>query len=95
VIVFLSADGQLDVEDPMNFRAFSFRADRGRQLQDVEAVTFSGEYAWISERHLRNWRPRAGSQEWQDGLSRMIDYARGRGWIDPDSGAIRAHIERG
>jgi hypothetical protein len=33
-------------------------------------------------------------EAWLAGYRQMIDYAASKGWIDPASNAIRAHVER-
>ena len=76
----------------MNFNAFSFRGG-ARQRVETPSVTFIGDYAWISEAALRACAPVAENDEWQAGLTSMIAYARTRGWVDPEAGRIRAHIE--
>jgi hypothetical protein len=30
---------------------------------------------------------------WADGFDRMLDYARGKGWLDDAGDAIQAHVE--
>jgi hypothetical protein len=30
---------------------------------------------------------------WEEGFSAMVDYARGRGWLDEAGTHIRAHLE--
>ncbi|MBK6703778.1 MAG: NAD(P)H-dependent oxidoreductase [Caulobacteraceae bacterium] len=38
-------DGSLHIEEPDNFKAFSFRVPIGATLEDVDAVRFDGEHA--------------------------------------------------
>ncbi|GAA4901776.1 hypothetical protein EV188_10995 [Actinomycetospora succinea] len=42
-------------------------------------------------------RARAGAREpdWDEKWTKMIDYARSKGWVTPDDGAVRAHVEYG
>jgi hypothetical protein len=35
---------------------------------------------------------RAANPEWQRGLTKMLDYARERGWVDDEG--VRVHIDR-
>lgn len=51
----------------------------------------SDKHAWVSEAGLRALGPQ--NPEWQGNLTRMIDYARSKGWTEPGTGAIRGHIE--
>ena len=94
MIVSLDRSGRLHVEDPKNFNAFSFRGDADSHAEDG-SVTFCDGNAWVSEAALRSWPPLEDDEEWQAGLTAMIGYARSKGWIDPDSGRIQAHIETG
>lgn len=87
-------DGSLHIEEPDNFKAFSFRVPIGATLEDVDAVRFDGEHAWISQRHLKDWPPRRSDQDWQNKLNAMIDYARSKAWVDEATQAIRAHVVR-
>ena len=57
------------------------------------AVSSDGEYAWISEKALREWPGLASETWWQDGLSNMITAVQKFGWIDQVNQSIRAHIE--
>ena len=43
---------------------------------------------------LREFAGSAVGPDWEAGLSSMIDYARSRGWVDDDLGAVRGHVER-
>ncbi|MEX0808999.1 MAG: hypothetical protein WD044_09740 [Dongiaceae bacterium] len=88
------------LDDPDNFRAFKVTAPSG---MDRDALTAAltpvgrpgeGETTWIDETALRKLAGRGDDKEWNDQATGMIDYARRSGWIDPASGAIRAHIER-
>lgn len=42
-------------------------------------------------------RARAGAREpdWDEKWTKMIGYARSKGWVTPDDGAVRAHVEYG
>jgi hypothetical protein len=92
------------LDEPDNFRAFKVTAPRGmvgdrlaRALAPVGRLHEGGgegEHVWIDEAELRKLSGRAGDKAWNDQAMVMIDYARRSGWIDPATGAIRAHIER-
>lgn len=49
--------------------------------------------AWVSADALRDWPTVRDIPAWQQGLATMIEKARLHGWIDPQSGAIKAHVE--
>ena len=92
MILSLDAHGRLEVDDPFNFKAFSFR-DHARHRIDTRAVEFVAGFAWISEEELRACAPLAADPTWQSGVSAMIVYARTRGWVDSTTGRIRAHVD--
>ena len=56
------------------------------------AGRFDGEHAWISEVWLR--KTTAGQPEtWGVGFEKMLAFARVKGWFDPSTGAVRAHVD--
>jgi hypothetical protein len=96
------------LDEPDNFRAFKVTAPRGMDRASLTAALgvvgrlhegggggeSESEHVWIDEAELRKLSGRAGDNSWNDQATVMIDYARRSGWIDPATGAIRAHIER-
>ncbi len=57
---------------------------------------YEGEGAlWVQQAWLRNQASRHADAAWMEGFDAMVGYARGKGWVDAPTGAIRAHIERG
>ena len=85
------------LEDPDNLRDFKVVADSakdsldqvGAALAAAGAGIIDAGHAWISERWLR---AQNGDAAWQEGLGKVVDYARSKGWVD-ENGRIRAHIE--
>ena len=49
------------------------------------------QHAWVREDWLRANAPMASDPAWQDGLRKMLDYAKSKGWVGSDG--IRAHVE--
>jgi hypothetical protein len=85
---------------PRDFGRFKVRAHFGRAaIQNLRAAldglgTVADEStAWISESALRNWPHAMNDNQWQAGLTAMIEKAGRFGWIDANRGAISAHIE--
>lgn len=93
MIVILSEDGAIDLEDAHDFGRFSL-ALAGTAPASSPAVDLEEGFAWVSVTHLRAFPGLAGDQGWQDGLSRMIEFAAGRGWVDVERDRIRAHVAR-
>ncbi len=61
----------------------------GEALSAAGAGIADAGHAWISEQWLR---AQVGDAAWQAGLTKVVDYARSKGWVD-ENGHIRAHIE--
>ncbi|MEX1107999.1 MAG: hypothetical protein WEC00_03720 [Dongiaceae bacterium] len=100
MIISLDFDRGPRLDDPDNFRAFKVTAPKSmdgdalaRALKPVGRPG-EGETTWIDEAALRKLAGRADDKSWNDQATGMIDYARRSGWIDPETAAIRAHIER-
>ena len=53
-----------------------------------------GDHAWVRTDALRRLAGPLATPEWEDGFARMLDYARTRGWVDDEHGAVRGHVER-
>jgi len=91
--VRLTRAGELDVADAADFKRFSVHLGPGQPPVDGRGVSFEpdGRTAWVDEAALRAWPGGRDDPAWQAGLSGMIDFARGHGWIDGTR--IRAHVE--
>ena len=92
MLISLGADGSLVVDRAQDFGAFAFGGPQRPQPQS-QAVIFEDGYAWVSEVALREWPETANDPAWRAGLDKMVAYAASKGWFDPASGRIRAHIE--
>jgi len=99
IIRVVASNRAVEIGDPGNFKAFSVRIEGPveavlqAELLGRVAVSSDREYAWISEKILREWPALRSEAWWQDGLSNMIAAVRKFGWIDEASHSIRAHIE--
>lgn len=100
MIITLAPDRAPRLDDPDNFRAFKVTAPKD---MDAAALTRAigtlgrladTDHAWIDESALRQLANRPNDKAWHDSVTAMIAYARKSGWIDAETGAIRAHIER-
>jgi hypothetical protein len=62
-------------------------------LVDAAAGRLDGDDAWITVDAIRRLAaPRVGPT-WDDAFSAMLDYARGKGWLDETTHALQAHVE--
>ena len=100
MLVKVTADGRVTLEDRENFRAFKLliegsptKIDAARRALTGTAEVPDQSYAWISEAALRQWPEVAQDTTWQKNLGNMIEKARPHGWVDDSRKAIRAHIE--
>lgn len=57
------------------------------------SLAADGEHAHIDIGWVRSQAVGVGPQ-WEQDFSAMLDYARGKGWIDEGDSAIVAHLER-
>lgn len=96
----LVSNAKVELKEPENFRAFKVVAEGSNVALAAVQAALSGiatvpdsTTAWVSAGALFNWHGLADRPEWKDGLTAMIEKARPYGWIDPDTGAIKAHIE--
>jgi flavin reductase len=100
LMFFRVANGRTDLVEQDNFRAFKVVVegtvtDFGKARQSLAPVgnLTDTSTAWISQNALREWPDLKNDTDWQRGLSAMIEKARPHGWIDPATGAIKAHVE--
>jgi hypothetical protein len=100
IIRIIASSRSVEIEDPQNFKAFSFRIegpfdDPALQSELLGRVALGSdrEHAWISEKALREWPQLSAEAWWQQGLSNMIAAVQKFGWIDQVNRTIRTHIE--
>jgi hypothetical protein len=100
MIVKVTADRRIELEDRDNFRAFKLVVDGGRD--DIDAVSralagiaelVDADTAWVSQATLRARPEVANDTTWQQSFEAMIAKARPHGWIDDKRAAIKAHVE--
>jgi len=94
------ANGRTELIESENFRAFKVVVDGGivdfgvaKQILAPIGELVDTSTAWIPERVLRDWPTLKNKSDWQNGLTSMIEKARPCGWVNPDTGSIRAHVE--
>ena len=97
--IHMDRAGAVGLAEPTDFKGFRLVIDGDPAAWRDRAAGFGGllrldsdATAWVDEARLRALGP-AGDAGWQDKLTAMLDYARGKGWVDPASGAVRAHVE--
>jgi len=102
MIIHLAPGQPARLLDADNFRAFKVLAepvlrDAGGLAEAIAAIgTAAGEtHAWVAIDRLEALGRRHGGPGWAEGLAGMLAFARRSGWIEPETGAVRAHLAFG
>lgn len=96
-------DAEVTVAESDNFKQFHLATDGldvrevAEALGDVAFEKGDGAHLWVSIDAVRGWVSSQGSgklsQEWEDGFSAMLEFAKGHGWINEAGTHVQAHIE--
>ena len=99
MIIKVGEAGQVAIEDHDLFTGFHVEAQLGQTAERVASLLAGGtradgtDHVWIAVDAVRHWVADLATEEWEEGFSAMVDYARGRGWLDEAGTHIRAHLE--
>jgi hypothetical protein len=96
IVQYSSSEG-LTLVEPEDFRNFKLllRGATEDRSPSIEGITFVDERnALISIELVPTLPGRPDGESWQKSYFAMIEAARKHGWIDAQTGAIRAHVER-
>ena len=100
--IVLGPDLQPTLQEEWEFRKFAvhLRGSAAAATQVPDALLAVGvaqgaDALWVRPAWLRANSSCAGNGEWQAGFDAMVEAARSHGWVDPVTGNIKAHIERG
>ena len=100
MIVVLSTDGTLTLEDPDSFTGFHLRApDRPMDwllatLGSAGKAATEPDHVWLSIDRLHALGEKHGGADWRDGCDQMLAYAETRGWLDEERCFVQAHVEQ-
>ena len=84
-----------DADDTSTFKVVAtLSVDVDQELRAAAWGLVAGEDALISVDAVRRAASGEVSDDWPDSFAAMLAYARRKGWLSDDGGAIRAHIER-
>jgi flavin reductase (DIM6/NTAB) family NADH-FMN oxidoreductase RutF/DNA-binding IclR family transcriptional regulator len=96
----LTHDSSVEVVDPDDCTALSVTTELPAQASG-EALVASGlataaddGAVWLDIDELRKRAAPGGSGGWDARYAAMIEYARGKGWLDESANSVRAHIAR-
>jgi hypothetical protein len=85
----------LDPEDLTSFAVvIEGDAEPGAEALAAGGVLGFGDHAWVRTDALRRLAGPVATPEWESGFAAMLEYARTRGWVDDEQGAVRGHVER-
>lgn len=100
MFIELGTDGAIALREAENFRAFKLVVHGGRTRLEEVRTALSGlaeladeDDAWVSATALRGRPEVVQDAAWQSGFDAMVEKARPHGWVHPETGAVRAHIE--
>lgn len=95
IVDYQPASG-LSLLEAQDFKGFKLRLrDTDERRPSIEGVTFVDDGNVLIGVDLVPALPGAPDDEaWLTGYRRMIDYAASKGWMDGETDAIRAHVER-
>jgi hypothetical protein len=92
-MIIRSTDGEPEVLDADDLQRLHVELTPGHGLGRLGEI--DGDHAWLAIDALRRaGAVSASSPDWADRFDAMIDYAAGKGWLDPSGASVRAHIER-
>ena len=97
MIVEVRDDKAVCLVDANDFKRFKLQVSRSIAQQALPAriggigKVIDDASVWINEKALRDLGPNDAA--WQEGVTAMLAKAAAHGWIDPNTGAVRAHIE--
>jgi hypothetical protein len=91
-----ATDAQVRLDAPDEFRAFHVevvgQTDGLDEVLRAEGVgRMDGDQALVEIDALRRLAGAAATAAWEQDLSAMVDYAKGKGWVREE--ALQAHVE--
>jgi hypothetical protein len=96
MIIVIDDFGTACLNEPDDFRSFKVVVSRHVLSLDKAVAAFGeldgGQNAWVSQDWLIE-KGRPDDSAWRNSLGQMIAYAESRGWLNPETRAIRAHLE--
>jgi len=99
MIIAVGHDDRPELVAAMDFGTFKVSVpwvvrDAGRLARAFTGIgeVDGTEYVWIDKDALDALGP-PNDPLWREGLSRMLHVAETHGWVEPASGAVRAHVE--
>ena len=90
--------GPAHLDDPEDLTSFTVvlegDGDRAPRRWRPAASLGLGDHTWVRTDALRRLAGPIATPEWESAFAAMLEYARTRGWVDDEHGAVRGHVER-
>lgn len=85
----------LDPDDFKSFRVVLVDA-AGPSAEELAPAGIArlDEHAWVRIDDLRRLAGDAATPAWEESFQSMLEFARSKGWVDDELGAVRGHVVR-
>jgi hypothetical protein len=97
MIVECSLEGGIRLTEPFDFRKFKLvlRGEASADTRPWNGITFVDDRDALVSIHLvPTLSGRPDDESWEAAFAEMVVKARAHGWVDEETKAIRAHVER-
>ena len=101
MIIYITAEGRAELRDPDEFRSFKIvvegglaPAALGPALAGLATLEPDGKTAWVGRDAVKRLRGADAPAAWGASFDKMIESVRRFGWVNDQTGTVRAHIER-
>lgn len=87
-----------DLLEPGDCQSFSVRVVGSGTLADLQATLtecalIEDDHVWVDVEVVRRLALFSTPEGWDADFAAMVEYARGKGWLDPAGRRLRAHVE--
>ena len=96
MIIECSSEG-IQLTEPFDFRRFKLvlKGETSAESRAWQGITFVDDHnALVPVQLVATLNGRPDDSAWEQGFAEMVAKAREHGWIDAETNAIRAHVER-
>lgn len=101
MIIFITAEGRAELREADEFRSFKIVADAGLPpaalggaLAGMATLEADGKTAWVARDAVKRLRGADAPAAWTASFDKMVESVRRFGWVNDETGSVRAHIER-
>lgn len=86
----------LTLAEPLDFKGFKLRLSGVAETRPaIDGIRFADDgHVFIAPETVIGLAGPVATEEWRAGFDKMVAYAASKGWTDPETNAIRAHVER-